>query len=222
MEGLGYVRFAAHAYDVGASVTGCIGLDVPERLIGYHTTEPTIPRPYLGPGAPPLTEAEHAFVALRERWQQEEGGYAHLQSTRPQTLAYGLSDSPVGLAAWIVEKWRAWTDPDGDVEAHFTKDELLTNVTIYWVTQTANSANRYYYERQHHTQGVGPRDRIPVPAGVTLTAMQPIERPPREYAARLYVDIRRWAELPRGGHFVALEEPGLLAAAIRAFFRALR
>jgi pimeloyl-ACP methyl ester carboxylesterase len=220
MEGLGYDRFAAHAYDLGASVMGLLCLDHPERVIGYHTTSPANPAPYRGPGEPELTDAERVFLEYLERWYREEGGYAHILGTRPQTLAYGLNDSPAGLAAWIVEKWYVWTDPpSGDLETHFTKDELLANVTIYWVTETINSANRYYREE---LRGPGPQDRVQVPTGVTLTATQQFERPPREYHERLFPDTRRWAELGRGGHFVALEEPELLAEAIRAFFRALR
>ncbi len=222
MQGLGYERFAAHSYDVGASVMGHMCLDSPQHLIGYHTTEPSNPKPYLGPGAPPLSEAERVYVEYQQQWQHVEGGYDHIQSTKPQTLAYGLNDSPVGTAAWIIEKWYAWTEPaSGDLEQHFTKDQLLANVTIYWLTETINSANRLYYERDHRPRVRLPKDRIDVPTGVALTT-QRIESPPREYVQRLYTDIRRWKQLERGGHFVMLEEPQLLAEAIRTFFRPLR
>lgn len=222
MKGLGYERFAAHAYDVGASIMGHLCLDFPQHVIGYHTTEPSNAEPYLGPGAPPLSEAERAYVEYQQQWNREEGGYDHMQSTRPQTLAYGLNDSPAGLAAWIIEKWYAWTDPPGgDLEQHFTKDQLLANVMIYWVTDTINSANRLYYERDHSPRQRMPEDRIKVPTGVALTTQQ-IERAPREYVQRLYVDIRRWVDLERGGHFILLEEPQLVAEAIRAFFKPLR
>jgi pimeloyl-ACP methyl ester carboxylesterase len=158
----------------------------------------------------------------RKQWYQEEGGYAHILGTRPQTLAYGLNDSPAGLAAWILEKWHAWTNPPGgNLDTHFSRDELLTNVTIYWVTETINSANRFYREGQH-TPWPKPGDHVRVSLGVALTATQRFERPPREYVERLYPDIRYWVELPRGGHFVALEEPEFVAASIRAFFRLLR
>lgn len=220
MRGLGYDRFGAHAYDLGASITGLLCLDHPERVVGYHTTSPGNPAPYMGPGSPAPTDAERAFLKYLKRWSEEEGGYAHILGTRPQTVAYGLNDSPAGLAAWITEKWHAWTaPPSGNLAAHFTKDELLTNVTIYWVTETINSANRYYAE---DLRGPGPEDCARVPLGVSLTATQRFERPPREYVERLFPDIRRWIELPRGGHFVALEEPELLAEAICAFFRPLR
>jgi pimeloyl-ACP methyl ester carboxylesterase len=222
MAGLGYDRFGAHAYDLGASVMGLLCLDHPERVVGYHTTSPGNPRPYLGPGAPPPTEAERAYLEYLDRWAGEEYGYGHLLGTRPQTVAYGLNDSPAGLAAWIVEKWWAWTaPPGGDLAAHFSADELLANVTIYWVSETINAANRFYYEGRH-TRWPGPGEVARVPLGVALTATQAFERPPREYVERLFPDVRRWVELPRGGHFVALEEPALLAEQIRAFFRELR
>ena len=222
MAGLGYGRFGAHAYDIGASIMAHLLLDRPELLIGYHTTDPGNPVPFVGPGSPPLTEGERAYLEFEAAWMADEGGYMALQTTRPQTLGYGLADSPVGLAAWIVEKWHAWTDPPGgDLTARIPRDDLLATVTLYWVTETITSANRLYYERAHHPRERRPEDRIDVPMGVALTT-QAIERPPREYVDRLFTSVRQWAELPRGGHFVALEEPVLLAEAIRAFFSPLR
>jgi pimeloyl-ACP methyl ester carboxylesterase len=221
MRSLGYERFGAHASDVGATVTGYLGLDHAEHVIGIHTTMPANPWPYLGPGAPALSDAERAFLTLRDDWMADEGAYEHIQSTRPQTLAYGLNDSPVALAAWIIEKWRAWTDPQGDVEAHFSKDELLTNVTIYWVTQTINSANRAYYDAAHSSRHLTLADRVKVPTAVLLSTEE-VERAPREFAERLYGNIVRWSQAPRGGHFIAAEEPNLVARDIRAFFRQLR
>ena len=219
-ETLGYPRFAAQGGDIGAGVTARLGFAYPENLIGIHLTSVTRPTPYLGPGAEELSEAEKAMLDQRERWQQAEGGYAHIQGTKPQTLSYGLNDSPTGLAAWIVEKYRTWSDCDGDVESRFTKDELLTTITIYWVTQTISSSTRMYYENQRHTWSMKPAERIQVPLGMALFP-QEISRPPREWAERSY-NVRRWTEMPRGGHFAALEEPELLAEDIRAFFRPLR
>lgn len=219
MEGLGYARYAAHGNDIGAVITGWLAADVPERLIALHTLMPTFPSPVIGPEVQPLTEAEQAFAEIQRRWQQEEGGYSLIQETRPQTLSYGLHDSPAGLAAWIVEKWRAWTDPVGDLERYFTKDQLLANVTLYWVTGTANAANRSYYERARETRRI--TTRIAVPTGVALTT-EPIQHPPRERAERSYADIRRWVDLPRGGHFVAAEAPDVLAKELRTFFRLFR
>jgi pimeloyl-ACP methyl ester carboxylesterase len=221
MAGLGYRRFAAHANDIGAVITGFIARDYPDRLIGFHTLMPHFPPPSFGPTDPPMSTAEQAFAALLNQWEQEEGGYNLIQETRPQTLAYSLNDSPAGLAAWIIEKWRAWGTAQGVLERHFTKDELLTNITIYWATQTANSSSRSYYERARDPRRFGANPRITVPVGVALTT-EASQRAPREWVERVYTDIRRWTEVERGGHFIALEEPALLAADIRAFFKPLR
>jgi pimeloyl-ACP methyl ester carboxylesterase len=220
MTGLGYDRFGIHAYDIGASISGFLCLDHPGRVVAYHTTDPANPTPYLGPGSPPLSAAEHAMMDLRRSWREREGAYAHVLGTRHQTLAYGLNDSPAGLAAWIIEKWHAWTmPPSGHLEEHFTRDQLLANVTIYWVTETINAANRYYAEE---LEPLMPDDRITVPTGVALPANDPAKRPPREFVARLHADIRHWVDLPRGGHFVAGEEPHLVAESIRTLFRSVR
>ena len=168
-----------------------------------------------------MTEAEKLFASTVSEWEREEGAYDAIQSTRPQTAAYGLNDSPVGLMAWIVEKWRAWTDPDGNIEDYFSKDELLTNVMIYWATETANSSMRSYYERAHDTRRLKSDERILVPTGVALTT-EPVERAPREWAQRRYADLRRWTEFSSGGHFLAAENPELLANEIRDFFRQFR
>ncbi|MGH7366937.1 MAG: epoxide hydrolase family protein [Candidatus Rokuibacteriota bacterium] len=219
MEGLGYARYAAHGNDIGAVINGWLAADHPERLIALHTLMPTFPSPVIGADARPLTPAEEAFARLQDRWQREEGGYNLIQETRPQTLAYGLHDSPAGLAAWIAEKWLAWTGEAGDVARRFDRDLLLANVTLYWVTGTANASNRSYYERAREPRRI--TSRITVPTGAALTT-EPIQRPPRELAERSYADIRRWVDLPRGGHFVAAEAPEVLAEELRAFFRPFR
>ncbi len=219
-EGLGYPRFAVQGGDIGAGVTSRLGFAHPNDLYGIHLTSVTRPTPYLGPGARELSEDEKALIDQREKWQQAEGGYAHIQGTKPQTLAYGLNDSPAGLAAWIVEKYRTWSDCGGNVENRFTKDELLTTITIYWVTQTISSSTRMYYENQKNTWNMSAEERINVPSAVAVFPAE-ISRPPREWAERSY-NIQRWTEMPRGGHFAALEEPGLLAEDIRAFYRPLR
>ena len=223
MDALGYERFGVHAHDHGASVTARLAYRHPERIIGYHTTEPRIPGPAVAAGTPGLSEPEREFFAFAAAWEAIDGGYAAIQSTRPQTLAYGLHDSPAGLAAWILDKWQAWTaPPSGNLFDAFSRDELLANVTLYWLTGTTNSAARAYFENARHLDPLPAEATIDVPLGVALVATQGIERVPREYAARRYPDIRIWTELPRGGHFIAGEEPELLAAAIDAFFRALR
>jgi pimeloyl-ACP methyl ester carboxylesterase len=221
MDGLDYRRFGLHGNDVGAVISGWLALDHPEHVIGLHTLMPGFPPPAFDESEPPMTEAERAFAATVAAWEKEEGGYDAIQATRPQTLAYGLNDSPAALMAWIVEKWRAWTEPDGNIEDYFSKDELLTNVMIYWVTETANSSARSYYERAHDSRKLGLDDRIRVPTGVGLTT-EPIEHTPREWAQRRYTDLRRWTEFSQGGHFFAAEEPELLATEIREFFRQFR
>jgi pimeloyl-ACP methyl ester carboxylesterase len=219
-EMLGYSRFGAHGGDWGASVTNYLGYAYPQQVIGIHTTSITRPLPYLGPEAKALTEAEKAFLARREAWLQAEGGYSHIQGTKPQTLSYGLNDSPAGLAAWIVEKYRTWSDCNGDVETRFSKDELLTTITIYWVTQTINAATRLYYETQRQQWNLASGERIQVPTGVAVFPRE-ISVPPREWGERSF-NVQRWTEMPSGGHFAALEEPQRLVEDIRAFFRPLR
>lgn len=221
MDGLGYPKYGLHANDIGAVISGWLALDHPERVIALHTMMPTFPAPAFDETQPPITETEKAFKAVVNAWDQEEGAYDAIQRTRPQTLAYGLNDSPVGLMAWIVEKWRAWTDPNGNVEDYFSKDELLTNVTIYWITQTGNSSMRSYFERAHDTRKLKPDDKIRVPTGVALTT-EAVEHAPREWVRRRYADIRRWTEFSSGGHFFAAEKPEILATEIREFFRQFR
>ncbi len=217
---LGYPRFASHGGDIGAGVTANLGYGHADSMIGIHLTSITRPMPYLGEGAAPLTEAEKAHMHQREEWQQNEGAYAHMQGTKPQTLSYGLSDSPVGLASWIVEKYRTWSDCDGDVETRFTKDELLTTITIYWATATIGSSTRMYKENQRYTWTMERDEKIQAPTGVAAFPFE-LSRPPREWGERSY-NLQHWTPMPRGGHFAALEEPQLLAEDIREFFRSMR
>ena len=199
-------------------MTSRLGRQHPDRLAGIHLSALSFAEP-----PEPWSPAEREYLAAVDRWDQAEGAYSEVQSTKPQTLGYGLTDSPAGLAAWIVEKFRAWSDCGGDVESRFTRDQLLTNLTIYWVTSTITSSVRHYYEYRRHGAPLPAGTPIPVPAGFAIFANEyvPAGRPPRELAER-YFTVNRWTELPRGGHFAALEEPALLAAEIRAFFRPLR
>ena len=219
-ENLGYPKFSAQGGDIGSGVTSRLGYSHHEKMYGVHLTSVTRPTPYLGPGSRPLTEAEDALVTQRDRWFLDEGGYNHIQGTKPQTLSYGLNDSPAGLAAWIIEKYRTWSDCHGDIESRYTKDELLTIVTIYWVTNSIGSSVRMYKENQSSLWTMAENEKVPAPAGMAMFP-QEISRPPREWAERSY-DVRRWQEMPRGGHFAALEEPQLLAHEVREFFRPLR
>ncbi|MGB3329214.1 MAG: epoxide hydrolase family protein [Thermomicrobiales bacterium] len=219
MTALGYDRFGIHGYDIGASISGYLCLDHPDRVIGYHTTNPGNPGPVPGPDSPPPSEAERAFAALRQVWRHREGAYAHILETKHRALAYALTDSPVGLAAWILDKWFAWTSPPGgNLADSVSMDDLLTTIMIYWLTGTIDDANRYYAELP---DALTPDDRITVPTGVLLPTHDPTSCPPRELVARLHTDIRHWAEVP-AGHFPAVEQPTLVAESIVAFFRLLR
>lgn len=222
-EVLGYRRFVAHGGDVGARITSALGRFHGDVVSGIHIGSVDLDWPDPLPQDTDLSEAERDYLARVKRWEKEEGAYGEIQATRPQTVAYGLNDSPAGLAAWIVEKFRAWSDCDGNVESRFTKDELLTNVMIYWLTQTIGSSMRRYFEVRHNPapNPLKLGERIEVPTGI---AMFPGERDllvPREWAERCY-NIKRWTDMPRGGHFPALEEPELLVEDLRTFFREFR
>ena len=219
-ENLGYQKFAAQGGDWGARVTAKLGLSHGDKVIGIHTTSTSSPTPYQGPGTRELSEAEKAMLAQRVQWLADEGGYSHIQATKPQTLSYGLNDSPAGLAAWIVEKYRTWSDCGGDVESRFTKDELLTTITIYWVTQSINSSTRLYFESFFQAWDLAKDEKIQVPVAI---ASFPRENsvPLREWAERSF-NIQQWTDMPSGGHFAALEEPDRLVEDIRKFFRGLR
>jgi pimeloyl-ACP methyl ester carboxylesterase len=221
MTELGYERFGAQGGDWGASVATWLGLTAPERVVAIHLNYiPGSYTPYLGAGARELSQVERAFIEERDRWRDSEGAYGHIQRTKPQTVAVGLNDSPAGLAAWIVEKFRTWSDCGGEVERRFSKDELLANVTLYWVTQTIGSSIRLYLESGQTPVRFGPEERVRVPCGIARFPVE-IPMPPREFVERHY-NVVRWTEMPSGGHFAAAEEPKLLADDIREFFQPMR
>jgi pimeloyl-ACP methyl ester carboxylesterase len=215
MEGLGYERFYAHGGDIGGGVTARLGQRHADAVLGIHVTNVY---GSIGKGDPPPTDAERRHLDQQQRWSREEGAYSAIQGRRPQTLGYGLNDSPAGLAAWIVEKYRAWSDCGGDVESVFSKDELLTNITLYWVTQTISSSFRPYWDSNHNPEP-SPWAPITVPTAVAVFPRD-LTTPPREFAERSY-NVQQWTEMPRGGHFAALEQPDLLAADIKRFFGGL-
>jgi pimeloyl-ACP methyl ester carboxylesterase len=213
---LGFTRFAVQGGDWGSAITARMGEVYGSSLYGIHLNMIPI-GPTEGRNAPELTADEKVFLGDLEKFRTRETGYQWIQGSKPQTLAYGLNDSPAGLAAWIVEKFRTWGDCHGDLESRFSKDQLLTNVMIYWITQSINSSTRLYYEARHHPWRLKPGARIETP---TAVAMFPGElvRPPRHWAERV-LNVKRWTAMPKGGHFAAMEEPKLLAEDIRAFFR---
>lgn len=223
MRGLGYARYGAGGGDFGAGIATCMALDDPGRLIGLHLTNLEL-APHTGPGSRPLSARERAYLEQSQRWDETERGYTAIQSTKPQTLGYALNDSPAGLAAWILEKWRFWSDCGGDLESRFSPDFLLSVGTLYWVTGTITSSMRDYHDNRRW-QGeprLRPEDVAQVPAAVAVFPhmLIPEGEPPREWAERLY-DIRRWTVMPRGGHFAPAEEPELVARDIAAFFATL-
>lgn len=225
-EGLGYQRFAVHGTGAGVYPLGWIALEHPAAVVGYHTHDPALmPLPSFEPPAPPPTAAELEARERAHTWAAREGAYAELHRTKPQSLGHALTDSPAGLASWLVEKHRTWSDCHGDVERRYTKDELLTSCTLYWATGTIASSLRAYYERVHADPPVAPGRRFDgVPTGVAMPRHEPTfppRRVPRETVERAH-DLRHWVDLPRGGHFASWEEPELVADSIRAFFRTLR
>jgi pimeloyl-ACP methyl ester carboxylesterase len=220
MNELGYNRFAAQGGDLGAGVSTALGLRHPDRIIALHLNYvPGSYRPFLEPDAK-LTSAEEEFFKVASRWADERGAYAHVQRTRPQTAAYGLNDSPAGLAAWILEKFREWSDCDGDVYRRFSRDELLANVTLYWVTETIHSSFRLYFEGRKAPLQFGEGEFVHVPTGIAHFPKE-LPFPPRAWVERGY-NVQQWTEMPRGGHFAAAEEPEILAEDLRAFFRRFR
>jgi pimeloyl-ACP methyl ester carboxylesterase len=217
MGELGYTRFVAQGGDFGASVSTILGLRYADRVAGIHLNY--IPGSYRPAVGAALTAVEQAYLADLDGWYSEHGAYAHLQRNEPQTPAYALNDSPAGLAAWIIEKFRSWSDCGGDVETRFSKDELLANVTLYWMTETISSSFRLYNETKKAPLQFAPSEFVRVPCAI---ARFPLEAPfpPREWVARGY-NIERWTEMPRGGHFASAEEPGLLAGDIAEFVSGL-
>jgi microsomal epoxide hydrolase len=215
---LGYQRFAAQGGDWGAFITTCLGAFYPDRVAGIHLTLLAAGRD--GTPAATPSEDEKRYLDELKHWEREETGYQWIQGTKPQTLAYGLTDSPVGLLAWITEKFRTWTDCGGDVVGHIGRDTLLTNVTLYWVTGAINSSFWPYYWRRHEPWPLARGQRVPVPAAYASFPKE-ILHPPRAWAEKVY-DIRRWTVMKAGGHFAALEQPEALATDITAFFRPLR
>jgi pimeloyl-ACP methyl ester carboxylesterase len=207
MQQLGYDRYLVHGGDLGSSIAEQMAIGFPNALLGMHLTD--VPYVHLFSLRPEeLTEPEKRYLEAGRQWQMSEGAYNMVQSTKPQTLAFAINDSPVGLAAWIIEKFYAWTDHTGDLEKVYTRDELLVNITIYWATQTAGSAARLYYEAWHNPNkqkiaGIG------TPTAVCIAPKDMVPAP-REYADRFF-NILQWTELSAGGHFLAMERPESLA-----------
>jgi epoxide hydrolase len=215
MARLGYARYGAQGGDWGSAVTSSLGAQDAAHCAGIHITLAFGARP-MGEGE--RTPEEQRALAGIKHYSDWDSGYSKQQSTRPQTLGYGLTDSPAGQAAWILEKFWAWTDCDGRPENIFSKDELLDNVMLYWVTATAASSARLYWE------SFGPRRRaqtVTVPTGVAVFPKEIIP-PVRRWMEPTFTNIQHWSEMPKGGHFAAFEQPELFVRDVRAFFRTVR
>ncbi len=211
---LGYQRYGVQGGDWGSIVAAKLGATYPERVAGIHLNMLVAP--------PPAQPAPEDAVAVERNrsWRAQEAAYSHVQRTKPDSLTVAQSDSPAGLAAWIIEKFRTWSDSDGDVERVFGRDALLTNLMFYWAPGSIASAARIYYENARDPAGLAERGRVEVPVGYAAFPHD-IFQPPRAWAQEHYA-IARWTEMPRGGHFAALEEPDLLVDDVRAFFAPLR
>ena len=214
---LGYRRFAVQGGDWGAFVASRLGAVHAEKLIGIHLNLLAVRRDPALLADP--TEEERRYLGELGEFLKEETGYQWIQGTRPQTLAYGLTDSPAGLAAWLVEKFRAWTDNHGTPDSAVNRDRMLANISLYWFTGCIGASFHPYYARMHGPWPIP--GTVDVPMGYCQSPKE-ILRPPRSLAARTYTDIRHWSVMERGGHFAALEQPAALAEEVRAFFRPLR
>jgi pimeloyl-ACP methyl ester carboxylesterase len=217
---LGYRKFAAQGGDWGAGVTSRLGYAYADRMIGIHLNL------MMAAGRDPAefgnpNEEEQAYLAELKRWLREETGYQWIQGTKPQTLAFALTDSPAGLAAWIAEKFRAWSDCDGRIENAISRDRMLADISLYWFTGAIGSSFWPYYARLHGAAILPAGDTISVPTGYAQFPREML-KPPRRAAERVFTNLRRWSVMPKGGHFAALEQPELLAGEVQAFFRELR
>ncbi|MFT4248666.1 MAG: epoxide hydrolase [Pseudomonas sp.] len=221
MHALGYRRFGAQGGDIGAGVSTWLARLYPDDVLGLHLNYiPGSYRPPLDATAPPLSPEERGFLDEAAGFAAAEGAYAALQATKPQTLAFALTDSPVGLAAWIAEKFRAWSDCDGELEQVVPLDTLLTDISLYWFGNSLDASLRIYKENRLAPLQFAAGERVAPPLGFARFPRE-LPTPPRRYVERVF-RVERWREMPAGGHFAALERPAELAEEIRAFFRPLR
>jgi microsomal epoxide hydrolase len=218
MAELGYDRYGAQGGDWGSLVSANLADVDPDHVCGLHLNfVVTRVRP---DEIAELTPEEQAGLAAMREFRRTGAGYQEIQGTKPQSLGYGLEDSPAGLAAWIVEKFRAWSDCGGDVERSFTKDQLLANITLYWVTQTIKSSARLYYETRRIGRAANPHGYVGVPTGIAVFPGE-VTKVPRRWVEQDY-NVTHWREQPRGGHFAAMEVPDVYVDELRTFFRTVR
>ncbi|HEV2825486.1 MAG TPA: epoxide hydrolase [Actinomycetota bacterium] len=211
---LGYQRFGAAGGDGGSVIAQLLGVHHPDSVLGVHLTDLGFTIAFAQ--FPDLSEAEQRYFGELQSWSMQEGAYAMVQGTKPQTLAFWLNDSPVGFAAWIIEKFRTWSDCDGRLENVYTKDELLTNVMLYWLNgPTARSVS---YREEFTSPSLAPNQQVGVPSALAVPPKDLGPIMPRELAERNLTDLRRYTVLPHGGHFAAMEYPDVVAQDVRAFF----
>lgn len=215
---LGFRQFAAQGGDWGAGVASIIGQQYPSSVCGIHLNLLFAPR---DPNASGRTAEEQRYFEVLRHWLKEETGYQQIQGTKPQTLAFAMTDSPAGLAAWIAEKFRSWSDCDGVPENAISRDRMLANISLYWFTGAIGSSFWPYYGRVHSNWPLSPSQPVTVPTGYAAFPREIIV-PPRSVAERTYTNIQRWTVMRKGGHFAAMEQPAALAAEIQQFFRELR
>jgi pimeloyl-ACP methyl ester carboxylesterase len=214
---LGYRKFAAQGGDWGAGIASLIGQKYPSSVSGIHLNLLYVPREKISPNS----ESEARYNEKLALFLKEEAGYQQIQGTKPQTLAFALTDSPAGLAAWITEKFHRWSDNDGVPESAISRDRMLANISLYWFTAAIGSSFWPYYGRLHFGLPISPEHPISVPTGYAAFPKE-IIIPPRSLAEKTYTNIQRWTEMKKGGHFAAMEQPAALAAEIQNFFRQLR
>jgi microsomal epoxide hydrolase len=219
-DGLGYERYAVQGGDWGANIAARMAFDSPRTVAAVHVNAVSV-LPAPGDLAePPLSEAEQAYVESGSRWRRREGFHLFLHSAAPDAVGVAFNDSPAGLAAWLVDKYRRWSDCEGQVERRFSKDQLCDFLTMYWVTGTIASSMRLYLGERRDRWRLAPGERIGPPAAAADFPAE-IVRAPRDWAERIFSDLRRWTEMPRGGHFAAFEEPRLLADDVVEFLAGL-
>ena len=220
MEALGHERYTVQGGDWGSLIAARMAFAAPDRVAGVHVNSVGVLPVPGNLEEPPMSEAELEYANTGRRWRNREGYHLFVQGGAPDALAVGLADSPAGLAAWLVDKYRRWSDCDGDVERRFSKDQLCDFLTLYWATGTIGSSMRLYAAEARDRWRLGRDERVGVPAAVADYPAE-IVRPPREWAERIFSDLRRWTEMPRGGHFAAFEEPQLFADDVLEFLDAL-
>lgn len=213
-ETLGYERYFAFGGDIGGAASGWLATMYPAEVAGLHVIHGPFPADY---DAPPITPAEQAFLDADEQRDEWDSGYSSIMSTRPDTIAAALADSPAGLAAWIVDKYRAWSDCGGDLESRFDRDTLCSILTLYWATGCIGTSFRQYFDYPHNSS----RPTITVPVAVTQSHETAMDVFPRSIAERAASDIRQYSAPGRGGHFLAFEEPQLIADELSAFMRSI-